>query len=283
MVVDWLTVAAACAVMTVLVMTSVAVVIRRLGRVAVMDVLWGPLILLNSVTAAVTGLVVGSTGPVVWVMLAVVVLWAGRLSRHLLTRSGSDREDPRYDELMRKPASTLVTSVLLPQGSVGWLVSVPVQVAAVAGGDAMWPVVVVGTVLAVAGLVVESVADRQLDDFRAEGVSGRVMDRGLWSWSRHPNYFGESLVWWGIWVAAAASGAGVTAILLSLVSPVAMTVTLVWGTGARLLEKRMEGRDGWSDYRRRTSMFIPLPPRRSGTEDYFSPDQSDGHSSPNSR
>ena len=269
MVVDWLIVAAACAVMTVLVMTVVAVVIRRHGKVAVMDVLWGPLILLNSVTAAVTGLVAGATGPVVWVMLAVVVVWAGRLSRHLVTRFGSDKEDPRYDDLMRKPAASLLTSVLLPQGSVAWLVSVPVQVAAVGGtggtgGTAgVTPVIVVlGTVVAVAGLVFESVADRQLDDFRAEGVSGRVMDRGLWSWSRHPNYFGESLVWWGIWVAAAASGVGVLAAVLSLVSPVAMTVTLVWGTGARLLEKRMAGRDGWEDYTRRTSMFIPLPPRR---------------------
>lgn len=263
MVVDWLTVAAACAVTTVLVMTVVAVVVRRLGKVAVMDVVWGPLILLNSATAVVTGLLVGSTGPVVWVMLAVVAVWAGRLSRHLVTRFGSDKEDPRYDDLMRRPAAGLVTSVLLPQGSVAWLVSVPVQVAAVGGsGGATPPVVVLGIAVAVAGLVTESVADRQLDDFRAEGVPGRVMDRGLWSWSRHPNYFGESLVWWGTWIAAAASGVGVLAAVLSLVSPVVMTVTLVWGTGARLLEKRMAGRDGWADYRRRTSMVIPWPPRR---------------------
>lgn len=263
MVVDWLIVAAACAVMTVLVMAVVAMVIRRHGKVAVMDVLWGPLILLNSVTAALTGLVIGGTGPVVWVMLAVIVVWAGRLSRHLVTRFGSDKEDPRYDDLMQKPAASLLTSVLLPQGSVAWLVSVPVQVAAAGGAGGVTPLVVIlGTAVAVAGLVIESVADRQLDDFRAEGVSGRVMDRGLWSWSRHPNYFGESLVWWGIWMAAAASGVGVLAAVLSLISPVAMTVTLVWGTGARLLEKRMAGRDGWEDYTRRTSMFIPLPPRR---------------------
>lgn len=269
MLVDWLIVAAACAVMTVLVMLAVAAVIRRSGKVAVMDVLWGPLILLNSVTAAVTGAVLGAAGAPVWVMLAVIAVWAGRLARYLVTRFGSDKEDPRYDDLMQKPASSLLTSVLLPQGSVAWLVSTPVQVAAVAGsvdGDALWVVVVAGVVVAVAGLVFEAIADRQLDEFRAEGTSGRVMDRGLWSWSRHPNYFGESVIWWGIWISAAgavaSSVAGLVAALLVLVSPVAMTITLVWGTGARLLEKRMSGRDGWADYKRRTSMFIPLPPRR---------------------
>lgn len=261
MVTAWLTVAAVCAVTTVLVM------------VAVMDVLWGPLILLNSLAAVVTGSVVtaqdgtggGGSAPA-WVMFALILVWAGRLSRHLVTRFGSDAEDPRYDDLMKKPTSGLFTSVLLPQGSGAWLVSTPVQVAAVAGMQdtvgPLWPLVVVGAVVAVAGMVVETVADRQLDEFRRQGPSGRVMDRGLWSWSRHPNYFGEAVIWWGIWVVAAFSGAGVLAATLVLVSPVAMTVTLVWGTGARLLEKRMAGRDGWEDYRRRTSMFIPLPPRR---------------------
>ncbi|MDN5581496.1 MAG: DUF1295 domain-containing protein [Corynebacterium sp.] len=260
---DWLGVALACAATTVVVMAVVAVVVRRSGRVAVMDVLWGPLILLNSVTAVL----VGPSGAPAWLMLAVVAVWAARLSRHLLTRVGHDVEDPRYEELMEKPASSLLTSVLLPQGAVAWLVSVPLQVAAAAGatGDsgARWALVVVGVAVALAGLVVETVADRQLDAFRAQGVSGRVMDRGLWSWSRHPNYFGEAVVWWGIWIAAAGAVPSAPAALLALVSPVAMTVTLVWGTGARLLEKRMQGRAGWEDYRRRTSAFIPLPPRRS--------------------
>lgn len=269
---DWLVVALACAATTLVVMVVVAVVVRRTGRVAVMDVLWGPLILLNSVTAVL----VGGSGAAAWLMLAVVALWAARLSRHLVTRVGHDVEDPRYKDLMEKPASSLLTSVLLPQGAVAWLVSVPLQVAAAAGApggtgaaEAQWVLVIVGLVVALAGLVVETIADRQLDAFRAQGVSGRVMDRGLWSWSRHPNYFGEAVVWWGIWIAAvgAVTGSGIGAwpaaltVLLALVSPVAMTVTLVWGTGARLLEKRMEGRAGWEDYRRRTSMFIPLPPR----------------------
>ncbi len=264
---DWLIVAAVTLVVAVAAMLTVGAVIRKSGRVGVIDVLWGPLILVSSLAAAVTGTVLGTAEAPVWLLLAMVAVWAGRLSRHLGTRFGHDVEDPRYTDLMDKPAANLLRSVLLPQGGVAWLVSIPLQVASIAGsaepggtGDTLWWIVISGLVVAVVGLVVETIADRQLDAFRQEGGHGRVMDRGLWSWSRHPNYFGESVIWWGIWIAVAGTGPGSVAILCALISPVAMTVTLVWGSGARILEKRMAGRQGWDDYRRRTSKFIPLPP-----------------------
>lgn len=259
---DWSIVAATTLVVSVLVMMLVAAVIRSTGKVAAIDVLWGPLILVNSLSAAICGTVLGTATAPVWVLVALIAVWAARLSQHLSSRFGSDKEDPRYSDLMNKPAASLMRSVLLPQGAVAWVVSTPVQVASVGSGDVLWPLVITGVVVSLVGLVVESIADHQLDVFRREETSGRIMDRGLWSWSRHPNYFGESVIWWGIWLAVGGTGAGVVATVAVLVSPVAMTITLVWGSGARILEKRMEGRDGWDAYKDSTSKFVPLPPRR---------------------
>ncbi len=84
------------------------------------------------------------------------------------------------------------------------------------------------------------------------------MDRGLWAWTRHPNYFGDAAVWWGVWLVAAEAWPGV----LTVLSPVAMTYFLAVVTGARLLEREMATRPGYRDYMERTSMFVPLPPKR---------------------
>lgn len=246
-----------CAVTAVAAMAVVGLVLKKIGRYAAMDVLWGPLLLVLSLTAAAVAAVRGTATPQVWILVGLVALWAWRLARHIGSRFGHDAEDPRYEELMAKPAANLLRSVLLPQGAVAWLVSLPVQFAAVSG-DPSWPVLGTGVAVALAGLVFETVADRQLERFRQSGGPGRIMDRGLWSWSRHPNYFGEAVIWWGVWLGSAAAWPGV----LSVVSPAVMTVALVWGTGARLMEKRMKGRPGWDEYAARTSMFVPLPPKR---------------------
>jgi steroid 5-alpha reductase family enzyme len=84
------------------------------------------------------------------------------------------------------------------------------------------------------------------------------MTHGLWAWTRHPNYFGDACVWWGLYLASASAGPGV----LTVLSPVVMTVILVWGTGARMTERAIAGRPGWNEYAARTSGFVPLPPRR---------------------
>jgi steroid 5-alpha reductase family enzyme len=87
------------------------------------------------------------------------------------------------------------------------------------------------------------------------------MDRGLWRYTRHPNYFGDACVWWGLWLVAGL-GSGWVAGLATVLAPVAMTYFLVFATGARLLERTMMRRDGYPEYAARTSMFLPLPPRR---------------------
>jgi steroid 5-alpha reductase family enzyme len=117
----------------------------------------------------------------------------------------------------------------------------------------------VGVALWAVGLFFEAVGDWQLKGFKADPANkGKIMDRGLWRYTRHPNYFGDACVWWGIWLVAAETGIGVFTVL----SPILMTVFLTKGSGARLTEKRMAGRPGFDEYVARTSGFLPLPPKR---------------------
>jgi steroid 5-alpha reductase family enzyme len=133
-------------------------------------------------------------------------------------------------------------------------------VSAVAGPTptVLLPIFVVGVALWGVGVFFEAVGDHQLRRFKADPANrGTVMDRGLWAWTRHPNYFGDACVWWGLWLASIASWIS----LLTVLSPVLMTYFLIYATGARLLEKHMVDRPGFREYCSRTSFFIPKPPR----------------------
>lgn len=135
----------------------------------------------------------------------------------------------------------------------------PVQAAAYLpqGVDAL---LVLGLVLWAAGLAFEAVGDHQLARFKSDPANrGRIMDQGLWSWTRHPNYFGDLLVWWGLYPTACPSRQTAA---LTLVPPLLMSVLLIWGSGKRLLEAHMMQRPGYAAYKARTSGFLPRPPRR---------------------
>lgn len=232
----------------------------RVGRVAVVDVVWGAALTWVALVCAV----LGGTAQT-WLLLGLVLVWGGRLSLHILARSRGHGEDPRYREILGGELAEVgvgraVRTVFLVQGAAVWLVSLPLQAAAVAGLTWTWAVWA-GVALWALGFVFESVGDAQLAAYRRDPRGGPVMDRGLWSWTRHPNYFGDACVWWGIWLVGGL-GSGGPAALASMVSPVAMTVWLVWVTGARPLERTMMTRPGYPEYAARTSMFVPLPPRR---------------------
>ncbi|GAA2917737.1 hypothetical protein GCM10010478_16970 [Streptomyces erythrogriseus] len=136
-----------------------------------------------------------------------------------------------------------------PDGRTHRVDSGPLSALALAG-TAVWAV----------GLFFETVGDAQLARFKADRANqGRIMDRGLWSWTRHPNYFGDFCVWWGLFLVACDGGWQAAAV--SVVSPLVMSVLLISGSGKRLLERRMAGRPGWDAYAARTSGFFPRPPR----------------------
>ncbi|WP_418961592.1 DUF1295 domain-containing protein [Streptomyces tritici] len=233
--------------------------VRRLHRIV--DVAWG--IAFASVAAVAWFLAAGHGDDVRRTAVALAtVVWGLRLAVHIARRGRGQGEDPRYARMLARsrgnPTLHALWKVYLLQGALVWLVSLPVQVAVLLPQppDAA---AVVGLAVCAAGFAFEAVGDHQLARFKADPANrGRVMDRGLWSWTRHPNYFGDFLVWWGLYLTACATW---RTALLTVVSPLVMSALLIWGSGKRLLEAHMADRPGYAAYRARTSGFLPRPPR----------------------
>jgi len=156
------------------------------------------------------------------------------------------------------PKWAALRSVFLMQAVAAWFIALPVQVGLVAA-DRSTVVLVVGVLAWLIGFGFEAIGDYQLERFKADPASkGQVMDRGLWRYTRHPNYFGDALVWWGLFLVALDLPWG----LLTLPAPLLMTWLLTAKTGKPLLEAQMaKRRPGYADYVARTSGFIPWPPR----------------------
>ena len=253
----------ACAGALVVLLGATFALALKLGKHSVVDVAWG----LGFVTVAtVTAAVAAGFGDDArqWLLTVMVFAWGGRLAWHIGRRNAGHGEDPRYEALLGKvpPEKQNAYALRMVYGLQGVLIlfiSLPVQVAAYASDD-LGVVASLGMVVWAIGLFFEAVGDWQLKAFKADPANkGKVMDRGLWRYTRHPNYFGDACVWWGIFLVAAETGVGVFTVL----SPIVMTLFLTKGSGAALTEKRMAGRPGFDEYVARTSGFFPLPPKRS--------------------
>ena len=236
---------------------------RRLGRYNIVDVAWS--LAIAAITAAAFGWSAhagGDTSRRV-LTLAMTVVWAMRLAGHIGIRNRGHGEDPRYAAILRKaPGSTAAYAlrrVFIPQAAIAWLISMPMQVAMYQRGGHM-TLAVMGVVVWVTGLAFEGIADAQLAAFvRRRSSSEEVLDTGLWRYTRHPNYFGESLLWFGLWLPAAGDWRGLACVL----SPAIVTYLVGFASGKPLLEKGMAKRKpAYAEYVKRTSGFIPLPPRR---------------------
>ncbi|ADG80164.1 hypothetical protein TPAU25S_01080 [Tsukamurella paurometabola] len=235
---------------------------RAIGRYNVVDVAWGA----GIVAVAWIALFLGDGDRIRGaVITAIVTVWGVRLSWHMWIKSAGKGEDPRYVDLLDRAGGggigTVIRKIFVVQGAAQWFVSLPVQVSAVTGSTTGVALIVAaaGLAAAVVGIGFEAVGDHQLRVFKADPAHrGAIMDRGLWAWTRHPNYFGDACTWWGVWLIAASAWPGV----LTVASPALMTYFLVHATGARLLERFMSQRPGWDEYAARTSFFVPLPPRR---------------------
>jgi len=194
-----------------------------------------------------------------------VSLWGIRLAVHLLLRNRGKGEDPRYKAMRKRwgkrfPVISLFTVFVL-QGVLMLIVSLPVQAAMRAETPAKVTVPdIIGAIVCLAGISFEAVGDLQLTRFRGtRGNAKKVMDKGLWKYTRHPNYFGDALMWWGFGLIAVSVSAW-----WALVGPVVMTFLLVRVSGAALLERRIvraKKRPEYEAYIARTSAFVPRKPR----------------------
>jgi steroid 5-alpha reductase family enzyme len=228
---------------------------------SIVDIFWGPGFAL---VAARTLLAADARTPLRWLLAALVCAWGLRLGAYLAWRNIGAGEDYRYRAMRAKvgrrfPLWSLVFVFGL-QGALIATVSLPVQ-SALAGGARRgpWALAPLGLALWAVGLFFEAVGDAQLARFRADPANaGRVMDRGLWRYTRHPNYFGDFTVWWGLYLLAVAAGAA----WWTALGPAVMSVLLLRVSGVTLLEKGLRARrPGYADYARRTSAFFPRPPR----------------------
>jgi steroid 5-alpha reductase family enzyme len=234
----------------------------RVGRFNLIDITWG----LGFVVVALVALAwsAGDGDTTRRVLVAVLVsIWGLRLATYIGIRSRGKGEDPRYEAMLDRAGGSraryALVSIYLTQAVGLWFISLPVQVAMFeqrSPGILTW----VGTAVWVIGFFFESVGDSQLSRFKADPANhGQVMDRGLWHYTRHPNYFGDATMWWGLYLIAAQQLPGA----LTILSPILMTYLLVAKTGKPLLEQGMaERRPGYRDYIERTSGFFPLPPKR---------------------
>ena len=228
---------------------------------SIADVFWGPGFAFVAIVSA--SLSPPSTRATLLVVLTSA--WGLRLALHIGTRWRKKKEEDRRYQAMRAtwgdrfPLVSLFTVFLL-QGALLWTVSLPLQAGATLGaGRPIGPLDIAGIALFAVGLAFEAVGDVQLSRFLADpGNRGKVMESGLWRYTRHPNYFGDALVWWGLGLVGAASGAW-----WCLLGPALMTFLLMRVSGVSLLEKDIAGRrPEYVAYIRRTSSFLPLPPAR---------------------
>ncbi|MGW7415469.1 DUF1295 domain-containing protein [Streptomyces sp. NPDC054863] len=252
---------AALAALAVMLVTFVLAV--RIGMHRIVDVAWGVgFAAVAAVSYAVSGGSAGDDGRRLLV-LALTCVWGVRLALHIGWRGRGHGEDPRYEAMLAKAPDGrrnlyAFRMVYLLQGGLVWLVSLPVQMGMYVPGAPTW-VAWAGCALWAVGLFFETVGDWQLARFKADPANqGMIMDRGLWSLTRHPNYFGDFCVWWGIFLVAAGSAAAA----VSVVGPLVMSFLLIGGSGKRLLERSMAKRPGFAEYAQRTNGFFPWVPKR---------------------
>ena len=249
---------------------------RVVKRYAVIDVFWGAgFFVIFAVSLWVSYLFSCSSshpwwnvGPGVatarWSLLAVVALWSLRLSFYLAVRQRGTSEDSRYVMILRGAKGRNETlyalrTIFLLQAMLLWFISWPLQFVAYASSfNPIISWIAVGVV--VVGVSFESIGDLQLRRFLATPANkGTTMNRGLWRYSRHPNYFGDAVVWWGIYLGALSTGWGA----LTILSPLLMNRLLTSVSGKPLLEGKLtKTRSGYEEYVATTSAFFPRRPRR---------------------
>jgi steroid 5-alpha reductase family enzyme len=225
-------------------------------NVAVVDSLWS-LFFLAATAVYVHG---AGTTPRGWLMLVLVAVWALRLAGYVTWRNRGLPEDRRYAAIRARNEPFAWKSLYVVfglQALLAWIISLP-QFAAARAAAPLNAVDALGIALWLFGFVFETVGDAQLARFKADARNrGAVMDRGLWRYTRHPNYFGECCVWWGYGVIALASGAW-----WALAGPLVMTWLLLKVSGVTLLERDIgERRAGYARYMARTPAFWPGRPR----------------------
>lgn len=233
---------------------------------SIVDRFWGGGFVL---IAAVALLHTGASDVRPWIVMVMVAIWGLRLSAYLTWRNWGGGEDYRYQAMRKRHGDAFwwksLYIVFGLQGFLTWFIGLPLMLTMISANSSplSW-IDDAGIALWAIGLAFESVGDWQLARFKANPENkGRVMDRGLWRYTRHPNYFGDALLWWGMFIVTLSA----TGAYWTVICPIAMTFLLMRVSGVPLLERRLnKTRPEYADYAARTSAFFPWPPAQSTAE-----------------
>ena len=249
------------AITIAIIMVSTWLLSVIIKNASIVDIVWGAGFAITSWVLALT--VDGDSGR--QLLLAIMVgVWGTRLAWYLAKRNIGHGEDWRYKAMRKKAGKKFTYSSLVTvfglQGALMWVVSLPVQFGNGDSSPGVGPLAVIGIMVWLVGLSFEAIGDFQLARFKKDpNNAGKVMDQGLWSLTRHPNYFGDALLWWGIGIVGAETGSGV----IGFIGPVAMTFFFLRLSGVPMLERSLSRRrEGYAEYAARTSQFIPRPPKK---------------------
>lgn len=242
-------------------LTLLWVVSIRIKDASIIDIAWGPAC---ATPALLTYFRIDGANPRALVLTLLVCLWAARLALYLGGRNLGHGEDIRYRKMRERQGSDKamarwsLMNVYWLQGVIAWFVSLPVQLGQLGGGG-FGVIAMIGVAVFAVGLSFEAIGDWQLKSFKSDPANkGKLMTKGLWAWTRHPNYFGDAAVWTGLTFIALESPHGFWTIL----SPAVMAYFLVKISGKAMTERLMEKKyPDYADYKRRVSGFIPLPPK----------------------
>jgi len=244
--------------------TLIFIMSQLVDRLDIVDIAWSG----GFIVAAITSFLFNMYGlEIGWniqtIVTGLVLVWGLRLAYHILRRVMSTREDGRYVALRKSWKGSVALNaylrIFLTQGVLATVISIAVIYINISEPQEVNWIVYAGVLIWLIGFLFESVGDEQLKKHLANPKNkGKLMTSGLWKYTRHPNYFGEATQWWGIFVIALSLPFGWVAII----TPAAITYLLLFVSGVSLTEQRFEGRPGWSTYKKRTSIFIPRPPKR---------------------
>ena len=244
-----------------LLMTMLWLLSLTLKNSSIVDIFWGVGFIL--IVWLVFALAAQGYLPRRQLVALLVTVWGVRLALHIGSRNWGKPEDFRYARWREEngPRWWWVSyfKVFLLQGLIMWMLSTPLIAAQASGFPAiLTPLDLLGLCIWGAGLLFEAIADAQLAQFKRQSSNqGKILTSGLWKYSRHPNYFGEAVLWWGYFTIALAVGAWWT-----IFAPMLMTYLLVRVSGVSMLERTMKDRPGYETYMKKTSAFLPWPPGR---------------------
>lgn len=248
------------ALVIIVTMTFVWILSLLTGKMSIVDGFWGLGFIGITLYHFFSGM---DMEPRRFLVSYLIFLWGLRLAAHLFYRNHGHAEDPRYavwrNDWAKNTWWISYFKVFLLQGVLMFIISLPVQIIFFESGPFLTGLDWFGVLIWFIGWVMETTADYQLLKFKKNPANkGLVMDKGFWKYSRHPNYFGETCIWWGIFIISLSSGYW----YISMLSPILITFLLLKVSGVTLLEKRYDGNTKYAEYKRKTSAFFPLIPKK---------------------